>query len=211
MPMKYLCVLFAVLTSVLPFSCARKEDTGKIVYSELRSVNKVVLAQMSITKMATLEDLDPQKAVGLRQTGAALLDAVKIGARRAAYSYDTYMRAYVDMNEFSHEDVRVDESAKHIYITLPAVRTEFAGRDASVREDHYRVTGLRSQIDPAERADLKEKMNSALKKEVEENPVFREKLAKSARTKGKSYFSALASREGYTVTVNFCDEKGGDL
>lgn len=199
------------MTSFMSFSCSGGEDTGKAVYSDLRSVNKIVLAQMSITKMATLEDLDPQKATGLRQTGAALLDAVKIGARRAAYSYDTYLRAYVDMNEFSPEDVRVDESARHIYITLPAVRTEFAGRDASVREDHYRVTGLRSQIDPVERADLKEKMNTALKKEVEEKPVFREKLAKSARAKGRSYFSALASRDGYTVTVSFRDEKGGGL
>lgn len=72
-----------------------------------------------------------------------------------------------------------------------------------IRECHYRVTGLRSQIDPRERAAVKEKMNAALVAEVEEKPFFRDRLVSSARAKAVTFFSSLLGKEGYTVVVRF--------
>jgi len=171
--------------------------------SEVKSVNKLVLAQMTISKMATIDDIDLANADGLKQTAAGLLDAVKIGDRKAAYSYDTYMRAYIDMSGLTENDIKVDNASKTITLNLPAVQTEFAGRDMEIREDHYRVTGLRSEIDPKERAAIKEQMNTALKKEVEEKSEFRDKLVSEARVKCDSYFKSLLGGDGYNVVVNF--------
>ncbi len=171
--------------------------------SEVKSVNKLVLAQMSITKMATVNDIDLSKVSGMKQMASGLLDAVKVGNRKAAYSYNTYLRAYVDLSNLAPDDVTVDEVSKTITLNLPAVQTEFAGRDMEIRENHYRVSGLRSEISAQERAEIKEMMNAALKEEVEQKSEFRSRLEAEARTKADTYFKSLLGGDGYNVIVNF--------
>ncbi len=180
-----------------------KQENERDYLSEVKSVNKLILAQMTISKMATVDDIDFSKASNLKDIAAGLIDALKVGDRKAAYSYDTYLRAYIDLNGVTADDIRVDESSKTIALTLPAVQTEFAGRDLRIREDHYRVTGLRSRIDAKERAEIKEHMNEVLRREVEEKPDFRLRLENEARSRCASYFQSLLGDGGYTVKVNF--------
>lgn len=183
--------------------CHSREAQQRNYLSEVKSVNKLVLAQMTVSKMATIDDIDLSKAEGMKQMAAGMLDAVKVGNRIAAYSYDTYLRAFVDLSGLTPDDVKVDDASKTITLTLPAVQTEFAGRDMEIREDHYRVTGLRSEIDAKERADIKEAMNTALKHEVEEKSEFRSRLESEARAKADTYFRSLLGGDGYNVIVNF--------
>ncbi|MDE6716885.1 MAG: DUF4230 domain-containing protein [Muribaculaceae bacterium] len=201
----------AVFIAALLFagSCGRGEDAAPETppavdyYSLVRSADKLVLSEMSINKMATLQDLKLDQAKGGRQTVGALVNMFKIGTRKGAYSYNTYLRAYIDLSELRPEDVQVDTAAKVMRIQLPPVRTEFAGRDVEVREDHYRVTGLRSDISAEERARVKEAMNEALKREVEERSGFRDRLRLSARDKANSYFTALAAEQGLAAEITF--------
>ncbi len=192
-------------------ACTKQTRADYNYVDELRSVNKLVLAQMTVSKMATIDDLPLDDARGIKQTAAAMLDIIKIGNRKAAYSYDTYLRAYVDMSQLSPDDVRIDHDARTVSITLPPIETEFEGRDITVKEDHYRVTGLRSNIDQYERAEMKEMMNASLKNEVESNPEFRRRLIREAQAKARAYFEALADNEGYTVIVDFKPGKGDRL
>lgn len=201
--MKLKSIGTAMLAVAIFSGCNTGDSMQNTFYSEVKSVNKLVLAQMTISKMATIDDLSLSEAKGLKQSVAAIGDAMKIGNRKAAYSYDTYMRAFIDLTNLQPTDVTVDESSKTITLTLPAIQTEYIGRDAEIREDHYRVTGLRSEIDAEERAKIKEQMNTALKTEVEQNPTFRDKLSLQARGKANTYFSSLAARDGYNVIVKF--------
>lgn len=204
---KYLSIALVLMLS----ACTKQTRADYNYVDELRSVNKLVLAQMTVSKMATIDDLPLDDARGIKQTAAAMLDIIKIGNRKAAYSYDTYLRAYVDMSQLSPDDVRVDHDARTVSITLPPIETEFEGRDITVKEDHYRVTGLRSNIDQYERAEMKEMMNTSLKNEVESNPEFRRRLIREAQAKARAYFEALADNEGYTVIVDFKPGKGDRL
>lgn len=204
---KYLSIALVLMLS----ACTKQTRADYNYVDELRSVNKLVLAQMTVSKMATIDDLPLDDARGIKQTAAAMLDIIKIGNRKAAYSYDTYLRAYVDMSQLSPDDVRVDHDARTVTITLPPIETEFEGRDITVKEDHYRVTGLRSNIDQYERAEMKEMMNASLKNEVESNPEFRRRLIREAQAKARAYFEALADNEGYTVIVDFKPGKGDRL
>lgn len=178
-------------------------DAGRSVLRQAKSVNKLVFAQMSISKMATVDDISLSDAKGMKQTLAAISDAAKVGTRKAAYSYDTYLNAFMDMSTLTPEDVKVDTKARTIEITLPPIQAEFAGRDMEFREEHYRVSGLRSEIDAAERAAIKEQMNTSLKNEVEEKPFFKEKIIAAAKAKAENYFGSLLGSDGYKVTVNF--------
>lgn len=191
------------LLSGCRFMDGMRETAQRNYLSEVKSVNKLVLAQMTISKMATIDDIDLAKADGMKQMAAGLIDAVKVGNRKAAYSYDTYLKAYVDLSGLTSDDIKVDDATKTITLTLPPVQTEFAGRDMEIRENHYRVSGLRSEIDAKERAEIKEKMNTALKQEVEEKSEFRSRLEAEARSKAVAYFKALLGSDGYNVIVNF--------
>lgn len=192
----------SIIIVLIAAGCSNEEPARKL-YTEVKSVDKLLLAQMTVTKMASVDDVSIDDAKGMKQTIAALTDAVKIGDRKAAYSYSTYIRAYMDLSELQPSDLLVDDRRKTIILNLPDVKTEFAGRDMEIKEEHYRVSGLRSNIRPEERAALKEKMNTQLKKEVRENPEFQEKLEAQARGKAKSYFTSLLGRDGYEVIVNF--------
>ena len=188
-------------------SCAKDDGSEKVLISEVKSVDKLILARMAVSKMATIDDIPLSDAEGLRQTSAALLDAIKVGKRKAAYSYDTYLRAYIDLSDLTPDDIKIDKSTKTITLSLPPVLTEYLGRDMEIREDHYRVTGLRSEIDATERAALKEHMNTVLKNEVKNKSAFRDKLVTEAEAKARSYFSSLLGKDGYTVIINFREDR----
>lgn len=196
--------LILIIASLLPIGCNRTNDKDghSAFYSELRDVNKLTLARMTISKMATIDDLKLDEAQGLKQQATALLDAVKIGDRIGVYSYDTYLTAYMDMSALRPEDVVIDESNHTITLNLPPVRTEFSGRDMKMSENHYRVTGLRGNIGPKERAQLKEKMNDHLRKEVEQDSRFTATLTEQARSKATAWFSSLIEQAGYTPVIN---------
>ena len=200
--------IYALIIVILA-SCARQEPPGRNYLDELRSVNKLVLAQMTISKMATVGDLRPEDAKGMKQTAAALLDQFKFGNRKAAYSYDTYLRSYIDLSQLQPGDISIDHEARTVTIALPPVETEYMGRDVTIREDHYRVTGLRSDIDQDERARIKEAMNASLKAEVEANPEFRQKLEQQARAKARAYFTSIAAADGYKANIIFKPSRGG--
>lgn len=194
-----------VMTVIAISGCAGKEHENprNHYYSEIRSVNKLVLARMEISKLATIDDFKLSEAQGMQQIATGLINAVKIGDRKAAYSYNTYLQAFLDLSTLTPDDVEVSEADKTITLTLPAIQTEFAGRDMQFREEHYRVTGLRSRIDPEERAAYKEKMNASLKEEVEKKPLFRDKITATARNKADAYFRSILEKDGYTVIVTF--------
>lgn len=195
----------AVTVSMLVVGCGRQKesDVGTLFYNEVRSVNKLVLSRMTITKIATLDDLDISKADGLREQMEAIADMVKIGDRIAAYSYDTYLDAFIDMSAITPDDIIVNKADSTVTFNLPAIQTKFKGRDMALKEMHYRVTGLRSQIKPAERAAIKEKCNTLLKKEVETNDKYRSYLVKEAEAKARDFFSGIASENGYKAIVTF--------
>ncbi len=160
---------------------------------------------MTLSKMATIDDIRLSEAQGLKQTASALLAAIKPGSRKAAYSYDTYLRAYIDLEKLTPADISLSADGKSMQLTLPAIEIEFTGRDAEIREEHYRVTGLRSEINADERAALKEEMNRLLKEEVRQNPAFTSRLTELAKTKAVTYFTQWGRSQGIDVSIRFKD------
>ena len=72
---------------------------------------------------------------------------------------------------------------------------------------------IRTEIDSKERAKMKEKASADLKKELEGNPEYKQRLEDSARKKARSYFENLFKNAGYTAYIRFSDEipAGGDF
>ncbi|MDE5665799.1 MAG: DUF4230 domain-containing protein [Duncaniella sp.] len=185
------CVMVGALLTV---SCRKEKEIN--VFHELQDVQKLVLAEMSLNKVGTISD------VGAKGVDA-FINGIKFGDRIAAYSFQTYIDAYIDLSELKSSDVEVDEKRKFIKLTLPAIQTQYIGRDLGVQEEHYRVTGLRSEITAQERAMLKDKMSLALKEDVENNDEYRSLLVKEAQTKARGFFTILLKEYGYDCEINF--------
>lgn len=180
---------FAGMVGLLMLGACSKtgqpDHTG--IYQEIKSGDKMVFASMAITKTARMESAD----------------WYTIGKRIAVYSYDSYMRAYVDLSAMQMDDIVYDEDAKTVRVTLPPVRTEIAGRDMEMRKEYENIGPLRSNLDSKERAEIKEKANASFKKEVEDNPEFKQQLIDAAERKARKYFETLFEANGYTASVDF--------
>lgn len=198
---------FLIAGTLFFSACDEKKERTPDFYTEIRSADKLILSEMRITKMATVRDRDFEHAATVGERTRALLNSMKVGSRVAVYSYDTYLQAYIDLSELTPADVVVDDRNRTVTLRLPQIQTELAGRDGVLREEHYRVSGFRSEITPQERAVLKERMNARLRDEVESGQ-FRTLLANSATDKAVDYFTALIAGSGYRAIVEFTPIQG---
>lgn len=192
--------LIAVLAAVSA-GCEQRQESPQL-YPRLKDVSRLTLAEMSVNKMGSVTDMTAARARTLNQKIGALVASMKIGDRVGVYSYHTYLQAFIDLSQLTPDDVELTPEGV-CRLTLPPVQTEYLGRDVGLKEEHYRVTGLRSDIKSEERARLKEVMNEVLKQEIEDNPEFRRRLVAEAETKARGYFTVLLRDWGYESEIKF--------
>ena len=187
--------IFRVLPILLAlpffFACSKMQVPDHTqLYEEIRHVNRMEFASLAVTKTVKTERTD----------------WYKVGKRIAVYSYDTYLKAFIDMNLLAPDDMEFDEENKTVRVTLPPVQIEIAGRDMEMRKEYENVGMFRTEITSQERARMKEKANEELKKELAGNPEYKQKLNEAARRKARSYFESLLRDAGYTAYIRFSDE-----
>ena len=178
-------ILLAGLMACLMSACSKSGNTE--LYQEIKSADKMVFATMSITKTAKMESSD----------------WYTVGKRIAVYSYDSYMRAYIDLSALQMEDLVFDDDAKTVKVTLPPVITEIMGRDMEMKKVYDNIGSLRDSLDSKERAEIKEIANASFRKEVVDNPMFKEQLTEAAKRKARKYFETIFEANGYTASVDF--------
>ncbi|MDE6265115.1 MAG: DUF4230 domain-containing protein [Paramuribaculum sp.] len=187
--MKIIYPLFA-LSIVLMSSCA-KNNTNEL-YQELKSVDKMVLAKMSITKTVTMNKENP------------------FGRRKAGYSYDTYARAFIDLSTLQAEDLVFNDQNQTVQVFLPPVEAELMGRDTDMHEVYTNITGTRYQLDEKDLTKLKEEGNESMRTEWEENPMFKAHLIESAKRKARKYFENIFEANGYVASIEFKNSEKRD-
>ncbi len=156
-------------------------------YTELTNVSKLSLTSMSVKRLGIIDD-----AVWW-----------KPGDRFAAYTYTTYLHAFVDLSQIAPTDVIVNQEQKTLTVTLPEINIEFRGRDIAMCEEVNRVSGLRSAIKPEEVARLKEEINARVVDEWAHDTELHSQLTARAREKARTFFQSLAQSHGYTAIVKF--------
>lgn len=180
---------FAALGLLIVSSCAQSPSAG--LYDEIKSVDKMVFASMSISKIP-------------KWTDEGDFWRLEWGKRIAAYSYSTYLRAYIDLSELQIDDLVFDDRAKTVKVTLPPVVTEIVGRDIDMKKEYDNFTGMRtSGLDEKELALMKERANASLMEELDANPIFKKRLVEEARRKARRYFESLFKQAGYTASIDF--------
>lgn len=174
------------MLAAIALSACSKPDSNAL-YQELKSTDKLVFASMAISKTATMESPE----------------IILLGKRVAVYSYNTYMQAYIDLSQLQPSDIVYNDDNHTVQISLPAVQTELAGRDMQMHRVYENVGLLRPDLDSKERAQIKEKANASLQREVATNPAFRNHLIDAAQRKARQYFESLVEPTGYTPVITF--------
>lgn len=103
--------LRSLIWLVIPFllvACSsetQEPESQKVDYlSSVRQVGKLRLSEMTLTKVGRISDPSIQDARTLREKAEAAVDKMKIGTRIGVYSYQTYVAAYIDLNELTPSD-----------------------------------------------------------------------------------------------------------
>lgn len=189
--MKQIVFLAYLVISILMVGCSKKPAPDHVsIYEEIRYADKMEFASMDVTKTIKTERTD----------------WYKLGKRIAVYSYDTHLKAYIDLSQFEPDDLEFDEKNKTVRVTLPPIKVEIAGRDMELKKEYENIGIFRTDIDPKERAKLKEMANTSLKKELDSNPEFKKKLIDAGRRKARIYFETLLKNAGYTPIIRFSDD-----
>lgn len=191
--MKFKLLIGYLLVSVLAMmsSCTKSDNNG--LYQEIKSVDKMVFAKMSITKTV----VNNQENL--------------FGRRIAGYSYDTYARAYIDLSSFQVEDLVFDDKKKTVKVILPPVKAELIGRDCEMREAYKNITGWRWDLDEKEINSLKEEGNKSMRDEWESNPMLKAHLIEAAKRKARKYFEEIFENSGYMASIEFKDSKDSKI
>lgn len=185
--------------------CGRSEAGPERIDFErtLTDLQRLRLSEMSVSKVGRITDPRLRDATDLVSAAEAALGHLKVGTRIGVYSYNTYLTCWVDLSQLRPGDVVVDEDARTVRVTLPPLEVGYAGRDMEMREEHVRVTGLRSDITPQERAELKERMAESLRREVTADPEVERLLRDEARRSAARLVTELAARQGLEAQVTF--------
>lgn len=185
--MKKMKLIAAFLALIISSGCDKAPIDHSAEYMQIKSANKVVFAQMAITKTARKESSR----------------WYTLGKRVAVYSYDSYLQAYIDLSELRPEDLTFDDDAHTVSVVLPSVRIETAGRDMELKREYENIGLMRADLDSKERAEMKEKANDSFRREVIENSEFRSKLLGAAERKARLFIEELFAAQGYDATVVF--------
>lgn len=178
----FLLLSFAVWVS----GCNKTYDNG--FYQEIKSINKMVFANMTLTKTAIFNDYDNYK----------------IGKRISAYTDDFYLQAYIDLTKLEEQDLVFDDKNNTVEIFLPPIETEVMGRDIGGMKPIYDNIGfLRSNLSMKERAKVQEDVNQKFLDEVVNNATFKNQLIETAQKKATKYFEMLFDSYGYKAKVKF--------
>lgn len=188
---RILSFLFGIFCILSGCSSASRgsEDSAAVVdyardfYQKWTRTGKIDFASMTVTKTIASE----------RSAW------YKIGQRKAVYSFDIYLRGYIDMDEMKPSDIKLDEAQKIISVNLPRVRSEIIGRSEELRVEYENIGIFRSKPDSRERAELKEKANADFLKEFKTNPAYRSQLESMAQANARAYFKMLGEAAGYKV------------
>lgn len=188
--------LFIFLLASLIWGCSRdtsSEDAERVaiqarhsdIYRELTGSNRLVLATMSVTKTITTDD--------------SKLWGKKIGV----YSYDTHLRATVDLTKLTPDDLIFDDATKTVTVNLPPIDIDLSGRDMTLREEYTNIGLLRTRFDSKERAEAKEIANRDLKRELKSDSSFSHILTDRAESKAREYLKSFFEANGYSAVINF--------
>lgn len=177
---------FLIVALTLLSSCRSSED-------ELLS--KRILGLKKMAELGTVE-YTIKKVIKADDN----IDWYKYGERKILFSCTAFLKAGIDMAEFSPDDVIIDKTSKSISVTLPDAKLlSYNIPIELIQQEYCNITGLRKKYSPEEIHELKIQGEKSILEKVGSYGILDD-----ARNNAKDFFEATFAQLGYeNITVNF--------
>lgn len=122
------------------------------------------------------------------------------GKRIIMFSCTAFIKAGIDMKEFSADAVSVNKETKSISVTLPKAKIlSFNMPPEEIKEEFSMVTGLRDKFSPEEKQQLLVLGENDIKADIPNMGIIED-----AQANAKLFFTALFSQLGYErINIKF--------
>lgn len=165
-------------------SCKPEED----------SINKKI---MGIESMAELGTVEYTVTKIIKANDAAWY---RYGDRKILFSSVAYLKAGIDMQEFSMNNVTINKEENSINVILPKAKLlSFNMPPDKIHEIFNETTGTRSEFTPEEINDLKIQAENAIRKDIPNLGILQD-----AENNAKGFFKVLLTQLGFEIiTIKF--------
>ncbi len=124
----------------------------------------------------------------------------KYGDRKILFTCTAFLKAGIDLNNISKDNVKINSFSKSIDVVLPKAKLlSFNMPPELIEEKFSQVSGLRFSFTPEEKQDLKVQGEKAILEDLDNLGILKE-----AEKNATEFFNAFLSRSGYeTINIKF--------
>ncbi len=183
--MKKTIFLLVGLVLLSMFSCKPKDED---------SLNKRIMGLESMAELGTVE-----------YTVTKIIKAndaswYRYGDRKILFSSVAYLKAGIDMQEFSMNNVVFNKEEKSVTVTLPKAKLlSFNMPPEKIHQIFNETTGARGEFTPEEINDLKIQAENAIRADIPNLGILQD-----AENNAKGFFKVLLTQLGFEIiTIKF--------
>ena len=182
--MKKLILLMCGLALLGMFSCKPKEDPINKKIMGLESMAELGTVEYTVTKI--IKANDPKW--------------YKHGERKILFSSVAYIKAGIDMQEFSMNNVTYDKEAKSVSVVLPRAKVlSFNMPPEKIDLVFCETSGARKDFTIEETNDLKIQAENSIREDIPNMGILQD-----AENNAKGFFKVLLTQLGFEIiTIKF--------
>lgn len=198
-------VLF-FLTSMILLCCSCSGPTTERVTPQ-DQVSSVFSGLSDVAELGMVEYTVKQVIRGKSQTKIGERSIGSMGEKSILFGWIAYVKAGIDLNEFSEDDIEIDMKTQSVYVTLPHAKVLSVNIPPdSIKEIYHREGAFRGKFDPMERDRILDEGQSRLDEIIKTLTICSE-----AEANTKQLFEDLLAQMGYerqNIHIRFGMENG---
>lgn len=202
--MKIRILLLLVGIALLPCSCSEPtieriapQDKVSSMYSDFSD----------IAELGTVEYTVKQVIRGKSHTKIGERSLGSVGEKSILFGWMAYVKAGIDLNEFSEDDIEIDEKTQSVYVTLPHAKILSVNIPPdSIKEIYHREGAFRGKFDAIERDNILDEGQDRLNEIIKTLSIQSE-----AEANTKLLFEDMLAQMGFerqNIHVRFGEENG---
>ena len=204
MKMRFLIFLICIAL----FCCSCSNPVIERV-SPQDQITSVYAGFSDVAEMGTVEYSIKQVVRGKSRTKIGDRSIGGVGEKNILFGWMAYVKAGIDLNEFSENDIRIDEDTQSVYVALPHAKILSVNIPPdSIKEIYHREGILSGKFDPAERNRVLDEGQDRLNEIIKTLSIQPE-----AEANTKLLFEDMLVQMGFerqNIHVSFGKENGFD-
>ena len=193
-----------VSIALLPCSCS--EPTIERVTLQDR-VSSMYSDFSDIAELGTVEYTVKQVIRGKSHTKIGERSLGSVGEKSILFGWMAYVKAGIDLNEFSEDDIEINEKTQSVYVTLPHAKILSVNIPPdSIKEIYHREGAFRGKFDAIERDNILDEGQDRLNEIIKTLSIQSE-----AEANTKLLFEDMLAQMGFerqNIHVRFGKENG---